>query len=217
MGEHDENWLAQEVADTARAMSQRGLSPQKSGNVSARAGDHMLITPSGMAYDDMLPGDIVKVAVATGEVQSSGTPSSETPFHLAIYRERDEAGAIVHCHSMAATALACANKPIPAFHYMVAVAGGASIECADYATFGSDELAVHAIAALKDRRACLLAHHGQIAFGDMLPAALDLASEVETLARQYIDVLALGDVQILDGDEMNRVLEKFKSYGHRRD
>lgn len=213
MGEGNDAWAAQQVADAAREMSARGLSPQRSGNVSLRVGEGMLITPSGMAYADVLPGDIARVTMNGDQVGGSCKASSETPLHLAIYRARAEAGAIVHCHSMAATALACAGRAIPAFHYMVAVAGGASIACADYATFGSDELAVNTVAALAGRRACLMAHHGQVAFADTLAAALDLAAEVETLARQYIDVLALGDVAVLDDAEMARVLEKFKSYG----
>lgn len=210
-------WQAQQVADAAREMSARGLSPHKSGNVSLRSGDHMLITPSGMAYEDILPGDIAKVAMTGEQIAGNRKASSETPLHLAVYLARPDAGAIVHCHSMAATALACAQRGIPAFHYMVAVAGGSAIECAEYATFGSDQLAVNTVAALGGRRACLLAHHGQVAIGNTLEAALDLASEVETLARQYIDVLLLGDVKILDDDEMARVLKKFKTYGRQDD
>lgn len=213
MTEAGNAWLAQQVADTARDMSARGLSPQKSGNVSVRTDSGMLITPSGMAYDDILPGDIAHVSMSGGRLAGDRKPSTETPLHLAIYRARADAAAIVHCHSMAATALACAGRPIPAFHYMVAVAGGAAIECAEYATFGSDALAGNVVSALDGRRACLMAHHGQVAIGDSLEGALDLASEVETLARQYIDVLSLGEVKLLDEAEMQRVLEKFRTYG----
>lgn len=213
MTEAGNAWLAQQVADTARDMSARGLSPQKSGNVSVRTDSGMLITPSGMAYDDILPGDIAHVSMSGEHQAGNRKPSMETPLHLAIYGARPDAGAIVHCHSMAATALACAGRPIPAFHYMVAVAGGAAIECAEYATFGSDALAGNVVSALDGRRACLMAHHGQVAIGDSLEGALDLASEVETLARQYIDVLSLGEVKLLDEAEMQRVLEKFRTYG----
>jgi L-fuculose-phosphate aldolase len=213
MTERDDAWQAQEVADTARAMSARGLSPQKSGNVSIRRGDQILITPTGMDYDDILPDDIARVNLAGEQVGGARKPSSEVALHLAIYGARPEAGAIVHCHSQAATALACAGKPIPAFHYMIAVAGGSTIEVADYATFGSEQLAVNSVAALEGRRACLLAHHGQVAFADTARAALDLASEVETLAGQYIDVLSLGPVTVLDEAEMARVVEKFRTYG----
>jgi L-fuculose-phosphate aldolase len=212
MGIKAERRLRTEVAATALAMSQRGLSPQRSGNVSARCGKAMLVTPSGMAYDAIGADEIVRVerdaSVGPGQLR----PSSEAPLHLAIYKAFPAAEAIVHCHSMAATALACTRLEIPAFHYMVAVAGGKKIPLADYATFGSDELAASAVTALRGHRACLLANHGQIAWAGSLAKALELAAEVETLARQYIDVLTLNRSHILDDEEMDRVLEKFRSY-----
>ncbi|CAN0130019.1 unnamed protein product, partial [Phaeothamnion confervicola] len=134
-------------------------------------------------------------------------------FHVAIYTARTDVNAIVHTHSLHATALACAHREIPAFHYMVAVAGGDSIRCAPYATFGTDELAHHALAALEGRHACLLANHGQIALGETPSRALAMAHEVETLAGQYAATLLVGEPYILDTDEMARVLEKFKTYG----
>jgi L-fuculose-phosphate aldolase len=213
MGRKAEKRLRAEVAATALAMSRKGLSPQRSGNVSARFGEAMLVTPSGVPYEEIGAGEIVRVemdgSVAPGQLK----PSSEAPFHRAIYRAFPEAQAIVHCHSMAATALACARLEIPAFHYMVAVAGGRKIPLAGYATFGTDELAQSAVRALTGHRACLLANHGQIAWSGTLAKALELAAEVETLARQYIDVLALGRPHVLDDAEMDRVIEKFRSYG----
>ncbi len=206
-------WQAQQVANAALEMSQRGLSPQRSGNVSMRVEDVVLITPSGMAYADILPEDIAVVSLTGNQTAGRRMPSTETLLHLAIYLARPPARAIVHCHSMAATALACMRKPIPAFHYMVAVAGGTSIPCADYATFGSDALAQTTLAALDGHRACLMAHHGQIAFGGTLRNALELASEVETLARQYLDVLSLGEPDLIDDEEMQNVLKKFETYG----
>lgn len=205
--------LRREIVNIARQMSAEGLSPVRSGNVSARFGDGMLITPTGMSYAGMTANDVVFVH-ADGEPQKGGrAPSSEWHFHLAIYSARPEARAVVHCHSMSATALACARKSIPAFHYIVAVAGGRDIPLAPYATFGTPELAAAVVETLKDRRACLLANHGQIAFGDTLEAALDLAREVEALAAQYIAVLQLGSPHILDEEEMDRVLAKFETYG----
>ncbi len=201
------------MAATALAMSLKGLSPQRSGNVSARYKDAMLVTPSGVPYDKIGAREIVRVGMDGKVVPGELKPSSEAPFHLAIYRAFPAAQAIVHCHSMAATALACARREIPAFHYMVAVAGGKRIPLADYATFGTDELAAAAVRALEGHRACLLANHGQIAWSASLAKALELAAEVETLARQYIDVLALGRPHILDDVEMDRVIEKFRSYG----
>ncbi|HRD75778.1 MAG TPA: class II aldolase/adducin family protein [Hyphomicrobiaceae bacterium] len=197
------------------AMSTAGLSPGRSGNVSARHADGMLITPSGVAYDTLDPADIVHVR-ADGRVDPGQLkPSSEWRFHLATYAARPDACGIVHCHSLSATALACTKKPIPAFHYMVAAAGGADIPVVPYATFGTEELSRHVVAGLKDRNACLMANHGQIAVAASVGAALELAHEVEVLAEMYIKVLAIGAPHILDAAEMARMLTLFRSYGQR--
>ncbi|GBE43390.1 L-fuculose phosphate aldolase [bacterium BMS3Bbin10] len=211
----DEAWLRQQIIDTALAMSGEGLSPGTSGNVSARWKEGMLITPTGMAYDDLIPEDIVFLEKNGEPLPGARKPSSEWRFHLSAYGARKDAGAVVHTHSRFATALACARKPIPAFHYMVAVAGGEDIPLADYATFGTRELADNVAATLKDRSACLMANHGQIACGATLEAALALAREVEALAAQYVAVCQLGEPHILDGEEMSRVLKRFESYGQR--
>ena len=205
--------LRQQVIDTALTMSRSGLSAGRSGNVSVRDGERVLITPTGMAYDQLTPDDIVYMDLEGGVPAGSRKPSSEWHFHAAIYAARPDIGAIVHTHSNAATALACLEEGIPAFHYMVAAAGGRDIRCAPYATFGTEELATHALTALEDRTACLLAHHGVIACGATLEKAYDLAVEVETLADQYGRARQLGDVPLLDGAEMDRVIQKFKGYG----
>lgn len=204
------------VIETALAMSRCGLSPGRSGNVSCRFVDGMLITPTGMAYEDIRPRDIVFVD-AKGEVpaKKSRKPSSEWRFHLAAYQARSDANAVVHTHSLNATVLACAHKPIPAFHYMVAIAGGSDIPLVPYDTFGTKELARHVAKGLFHRNACLMANHGQIAIGASLAGALELAREVETLAEQYCGVLALGKPHILSKEEMARVCKRFKSYGQR--
>lgn len=202
--------LRREVLNTGLAMSTQGLSPGRSGNVSARYGKGLLITPSGMPYQELQPTDIVYVPPSGKPAVGQLKPSSEWRFHRAIYRARDDVHAIVHSHSLNATALACAEMSIPAFHYMVAVAGGNDIPLAPYATFGTDELAKAAVAALSKRNACLLSHHGQIAVGGSLEAALDLALEVETLAAQYIRVVALGAVRLLDDGEMARSPEEIR-------
>ena len=203
-----------EVIATAIEMSRRGLSPGRSGNVSCRWQDGMLITPSGMAYDDIEPADIAFVDNA-GEAHGRRIPSSEWRFHLAAYDSRPDLAAVVHTHSLHAVVLACAHKPIPAFHYMVAVAGGTEIPCVPYATFGGEELARHVASGLMRHDACLMANHGQIAMGRTLPAALELAAEVEVLAEQYCKVLMLGRPHILTGTQMKEVLERFKSYGQK--
>lgn len=209
----DEVWLRQCVVDAGLDLARTGLSPQKSGNISARCGDRVLITPSGMAYDDLLPDDIAALNLDGSVAAGRLAPSSEWPMHLAVYRARADVGAIVHAHSDFAVTLAVMKRAIPAFHYMVAVAGGKDIRCAPYATFGSETLAAHAVAALEGRKACLLAHHGQIALGETVEAALHLAHEVETLAGQYWRALQLGEPELLDDAEMARVVEKFRTYG----
>ena len=204
-----------QVLDTALAMSRQGLSPGRSGNVSARFDGDVLITPSGMPYDVLTPADIVCVALDGQAASGRRNPSSELHFHLATYRARPDIGAIVHTHSLHATVLACARRAIPAFHYMVAVAGGDDIPLVPYATFGTDELARHVAAGLTHRNACLMANHGQIAVGATCAEALALAAEVEVLAEQYVKVLTLGSPHILAREEMVRVLERFAGYGQK--
>jgi L-fuculose-phosphate aldolase len=203
------------VIETARAMSDKGLSPGRSGNVSRRWRDGMLITPSGMAYNEIGPADVVFVAGDGATTKGARKPSSEWRFHLAAYAVRTDKQAIVHTHSLHATVLACAHRPIPAFHYMVAAAGGTDIPCVPYATFGTAALSAFVAEGLAKRDACLMANHGQIALGSDLAAALELAECVEVLAAQYYKVLTLGKAHILDAAEMAVVLEKFKGYGQK--
>jgi L-fuculose-phosphate aldolase len=200
------------IIATAVRMNERRINSGKSGNVSARTETGFLITPTGLAYESMRPEDIVEVTLA-GATAGPRLPSSEWRFHRDIYADRVDAGAIVHAHSPFATALACLGRGIPAFHYMVAIAGGKDIRCAPYATFGTQELSDSALAALLGRRACLLANHGMIAVDASLETALALAIEVEALAEQYWRALQIGAPNLLSDAEMNIVLEKFKSYG----
>jgi L-fuculose-phosphate aldolase len=204
------------VVETAQAMSRDGLSPGRSGNVSARHSDGALITPTGLPYETLTPEQIVFVRSDGATEPGSLLPSSEWRLHLAIYATHPSAQAVVHCHSPNATALACAGRAIPAFHYMVAVAGGVDVPLAPYATFGTPELAELVAATLRGRRACLLAHHGQIAFGATLNSALDLAREVEVLAMQYIKTLQIGGGPILDEAAMAEVLSRFRDYGQQK-
>ena len=207
------------VIATARAMNASGINVNKSGNVSVRCRrggrTGYLLTPSGVPYDRLDPQDIVFMDDA-GTAVGRCEPSSEWRFHGAIYTARPDVDAIVHTHSPHATALACHGLSIPAFHYMVAVAGGADIRCAEYATFGSQALADNAVIALQGRTACLLAHHGVIACGRSLDRAFALAVEVENLARTYISARSLGYPPLLDASEMERVLERFRNYGQPR-
>ena len=202
------------IVAAARKMHAAGLSPCRSGNISVRWKDGMVITASGVHPGEMEPGaDVVFADGARLRAPGEKAPSSEWQFHKAIYDARADIGAVVHSHSRYATALACAHLPIPAFHYMVAKAGGADIPLAPYATYGTPELARHAAAALAARNACLLANHGQVAIGATLDEALELAEEVEVLAAQYVTVRAIAQPVLLGADEMKRVIGKFETYG----
>jgi len=203
----------EDLIHACRELTRLGLTHGKSGNISVRVdAQRFFVSPTGMAYDALEPGDIPVMDMG-GRWYGRRRPSSEWRFHLDILKSRPEVNAIVHVHSPKATALACTGRGIPAFHYMVAVAGGPDIRCAPYHTFGSQELSSAAAAALDGRLACLLANHGLITLGADLRSAVALAGEVESLAAQYCEALNLGQVRILDDREMNRVLEKFRTYG----
>jgi len=201
------------VLAACRELTRRGLTHGTSGNVSVRCDEQrFFVSPSGMDYE-LLQADDVPLMDLEGRWFGRHRPSSEWRFHRDILRSRPDVGAIVHTHSPRATALACTGRGIPAFHYMVAIAGGSDIRCAPYHTFGTQELSDAALAALRDRRACLLANHGVIATGADLASAMRLAGEVENLALQYSVALTLGEIRILDDAEMSRVIEKFRTYG----
>lgn len=204
--------LRKQVIATALRTNGLGINRGKSGNVSARWKVGFLVTPSGLAYEKTRPSDIVFVDAA-GRASGRREPSSEWRFHHDIYRARPESMAIVHTHSSFATTLACLRMDIPAFHYMIAVAGGTTLRCAPYATFGTQPLSDGALAALEDRKACLLANHGAIAIGADLESALALAVEVEALCEQYWRALQVGKPAILSDSEMAIVIEKFRTYG----
>ena len=213
---NDERALREAVIATALAMNAAGINRGKSGNVSARwrdaTFDGFLITPTGVPYRQISPEQIVAMTLA-GEARGVLLPSSEWRFHRDIYAARGDAQAIVHTHAPFATTLACMHRGIPPFHYMVAVAGGRNIRCAAYATFGTQQLSDLAVAALAGRHACLLANHGMIALGASLERALAVAVEVETLAEMYWRALQIGEPIPLSDEEMDVVLEKFRTYG----
>jgi L-fuculose-phosphate aldolase len=211
--------LRQQIVDTALEMERLGINQGTSGNVSARWRDGLLITPSGVPCTALTRERIVWMPLDVRDddpLFEAQRPSSEWRFHRDILRARPEVGAVVHTHSNAATALAIHGCGIPAHHYMVAAAGGNSIRCASYATFGSQALSDHALEALRDRLACLLAHHGVIALGRDLARALWLANEVEVLAKQYLLACQLGEPPLLSDEQMEEVVEKFKGYGPRK-
>ena len=192
--------LRQQLIETARAMNASGLNQGASGNLSVRCEGGLLITPSGMEYTGLSPEEIVWMDF-DGNCQGDYKPSTEWRVHAAIYKQYSHAKAVLHAHPISCMTLACLGKEIPAFHYMVAVAGGKNIRCADYATFGSPELSEYALAALEGRKACLMAHHGLTCFESDLPGALALAIEVEHLATVYTRILTIGEVNILSPRE----------------
>jgi L-fuculose-phosphate aldolase len=193
-------------------MNASGINRGAAGNVSARHGDGFLVTPTGMAYDACVAEDVVFVGM-DGQFAGRRKPSSEWRFHRDIYAARPEAGAVVHAHSPFAVSLACLGCEIPPFHYMVARFGGKNVRCADYATFGTQELSDRIVEALAERNACLMAHHGMVVFGLDLDQALTLAIELEALCEQYWRVLQIGQPRLLGDAEMARVLARFATYG----
>ena len=213
--------LKKEVIKYAQKLNSTNLSPLRSGNVSIRVTHNnvegFLLTPSGKRYESLVPEDIVFLALKAEYdnlklFNTSLNPSSEWRFHQDIYLKKNEAKAIVHAHSSHATAVSAYGKPIPAFHYMIALAGGDDIKCAEYATFGTTELSKNIIKALENRKACLMSNHGQVAFGVNLKQAFELAEEVENICHQYIIALKIGNPKILSSVEMNKILDKIKHY-----
>ena len=205
--------VKQQMMDAIAQINSFGLSFGASGNLSSRAERGFLITPTGIDYDDLKSASLVHCDMDGGIISGKLRPSSEWRFHRAIYRARTEINAVVHIHSPYATGIACTRQGIPAFHYMVALAGGNSIPCAAYATFATEELANNVIAALAGRNACLLANHGMVAIGEDISSAFRLALETENLARQYWIANQAGTPVLLDDREMEINLEKFKTYG----
>ena len=203
---------AEEVIKYANKLNTENLSALRSGNISIRYNDGFLITPSGAKYSSLKNEDIVFVSLDGKFEEKKMKPSSEWRFHKDIYLNKKEANAIVHAHSTHATAVSTHGKSIPAFHYMVALAGGNDIKCADYATFGTEELSQNIIKALENRKACLMSNHGQVAFEKNLNKAFELAQEIENICQQYINALKIGQPKILSDDEMIKILEQIKNY-----
>ena len=206
--------LRRDVVRVAAELEHRGLNHNSAGNVSARSGSNFLITPSGLPASTLVPDDVVELDLTGAQVAGSRRPSSEWRLHAALYTAREDVGAIVHTHSVEATAAACVGAPIPAVHYVVARAGGDTIPCAPYATYGSVELAANVVASLGARgMACLMANHGMVAVDRSLDAALALAHDVEWLAALHRRARQLGSPVVLGPDEIARVADQFRHYG----
>ena len=206
----------EEIIKFAQKLNSTNLSPLRSGNISLKSQNNnevgFLITPSGKKYDSLKAEDIVFVSLKGKYDEKGLQPSSEWRFHKDIYLKKADAKAVVHAHSPHATAVSAHNKDIPASHYMIALAGGDDIKCAKYATFGTQELSDNIIEALENRKACLMSNHGQVAYGDDLNSAFELAEEVENICHQYINAIKLGEPKILSSSEMDVILEKVKNY-----
>ena len=207
------------IIEFSLKLNATNLSPLRSGNISIRINEYdkegYLITPSGKKYENLKPEDIVFMPFNKKNEsfnEKDKNPSSEWKFHHDIYKNKKEAKAIVHAHSPNATAVSSHGKPVPPFHYMVALAGGEDIKCANYATFGTKELSNNVIKALENRKACLMSNHGQVAFGNNIEEAFELALEIENICHQYVIALKIGDPKILSFEEMKKVLEKAKNY-----
>ena len=210
------NKLKSEVIRYSKKLNTTNLSALRSGNISVRTKeknvDGFYITPSGMKYSSLKPKDIVFVSLKGRFDKAKGIPSSEWRFHQDIYVDKKDAKAIVHAHSTCATAVSSHQKTIPAFHYMVAVAGGEDIKCTKYSTFGTRKLSRKILSALKNRSACLIGNHGQIVFGKNLEKSFELAQEIENICHQYINALRIGIPKILSKKEIKIVLDKMKNY-----
>ena len=211
----------EQVIEYSKKLNITNLSPLRSGNISVRGIQNevegFFITPSGKKYENLKPKDIVFLSLSEDKdflswFNSGKNPSSEWRFHQDIYKNKWEANAIVHAHSPNATAVSSHGKSVPAFHYMIALAGGDDIKCSEYETFGTNELSVNIIKALKNRKACLMSNHGQVAFGKNLSTAFELAQEIENICHQYIIALKLGKPKILTFTEMQKILDKIKNY-----
>lgn len=213
----DELQLRHKMIDTGRRLEALGLNQGTSGNLSVRAGPDpssgFLLTPTNLAYTQMVPDDIVHVSM-DGICSGRRRPSSELDFHLKVMQARTDAGAVIHTHSIYATTLSCLRKEVSAIHYLVGIFGGNNIPCAEYATFGTPELSANLLRALENRRAVLLSNHGLVVLGSDLEQALSLTAEAETLATITCRALSVGAPVILSDDEMAKVVEKFRAFGY---
>lgn len=211
----DETRLRMAIIDKARWMNSSGLNQGTSGNISVRHGDRMLITPSGIAYDTLTPDMIASMPVdgEYGAWDGPKKPSVEWRFHLDILKARPEVMATVHTHSMYATILAIARKPIPPCHYMIAAFGGSDVRVCDYAKYGTKELSINVLKAMEGRSACLMANHGMLATGSSLDKAMWAAVELETIVKQYYHSLLIGGPVLLSEEEIDRVVREFHGYG----
>jgi L-fuculose-phosphate aldolase len=208
----DESSLRQQLIAALQRLDTLGLNRGSTGNLSHRLGDGMLITPTGMGAADCGPDDLVWLGF-DGTLRGAWKPSSEWHFHQALYAARPELQAVVHTHATHATALACLRRPLPAFHYMVAVAGGTDVRCAPYHLFGTPELSQAVVQAMQGRKAALLATHGLVTAGATLREAMKVTIEIESLCDTYLRALAVGEPAVLGDDEMAAVIDKFRGYG----
>lgn len=207
--------LRKEIVAAYQELSREGMNKGASGNVSARLGDHMLVTPSGIPSALMEPEQVAKLRLDddAGSYEGPCKPSSEWRFHRDILRSRDDAEAVVHTHAPFATILSILRKPIPAVHYMMAAFGTTEIKVADYATYGTAELSEAVIKAMEDANGCLMANHGMVVTGPNMTRTMWLAGELELIASQYYHSMLAGTPHVLSDAQIAETAKSFESYG----
>lgn len=211
-----EGGLRGAVVRACNRLVELGINAGTAGNVGVRFGSRTLVTPSGIPYDEMRPEQLAEIDDA-GAYRGPCKPTSEWRLHTAILRARPEIGAVVHTHSTYATAVASLRRDLPAVHYYIATAaGGPTVRCAAYATFGTPELSENALAALEGRFACLLANHGLVVLGTTLADAVRRTHDLEIIAQQYVLAVSIGTPVILPDDEIARVARYLSTYGSQR-
>jgi len=205
----------EDLFQSSLILNRQGLNHGATGNLSCRSSNAFFITPSGVNFENLDAESMVEVSIDGNVIDSESNhkPSSEWLFHRDIYASRDDINAIVHTHSVFSSTLSVLGKGIPSFHYMIAVAGGDSIRCSDYALFGTQELSNNIIIAMEQRKACLISNHGMIAIGRDLNEAINIAIEVEHLAQLYVQAKMIGTPKLLNDIQMLEVINKFKTYG----
>jgi len=205
--------VRQAIIDACLRMNADGINQGTSGNISVRVGEEMLITPSGIPYDELSPADIIRVSLATGVPRGLHKPSSEWRFHKDLLVARPDMHVVVHAHPVHCTALGMLREGIPACHYMVGLFGGSDVPVAGYARFGSAALSEAVVAAMSERHGCIMANHGATVVGEDLTKAMWRLSELEMLAQSYLKARQNGSVVLLSDAEISEVIVAFQNYG----
>ncbi|WP_409227647.1 L-fuculose-phosphate aldolase [Gudongella sp. SC589] len=208
--------LREKVVEYGKMLLERDLTTGTGGNISIfhRESGLVVISPSGLDYMETRANDVVVMNLDGAVIDGDRKPSSEYELHRIFYQNRDDLSALVHTHSIYATTISCMNWDLPPVHYMVAVAGD-NVRCADYATFGTKELAENAFRAMEDRKAVLLANHGMLAGATTVEQAFKIAEDIEFCCELYYRTRSMGEPVVIGQEEMVRMREKFRKYGQK--